>query len=321
MAVVAALLLLPAASGADEHAQARAHFERASQLFDLGRFAAARVEFEAAYRLVPDARVLANTAACFVAERRPVEALRRYRRFLSASGEQIAPSLRRRTEREIRSLRRSAGDMALGIEPWGAEIRIDGDWIGVAPLPWPVAVAPGPRRLEVRAPGHGSLTRTILVERDRQVAVTIVLAPRDAAQSPGAPDPYGNGGTFRLDSGEDRPRRHSLRAPLLWAGVGLTAALSAGAAVVGAITLGNEHEYARSSTTVERRRALYDDTRRLSVVTDILIDAAVVAGIATLAYYLFGKSDARRGRPVARRVTLGPVVGKGGAPCELFLAF
>lgn len=305
--VVLLATLAPALARADERELARLHFGRGASHFAAGRFSEARTEFALAYRAMPDARVLANTAACYAAERRPVDAVRTYRRFLAIGGRQLPDDVRRRTEGEIRRLQRAVGDVALEVEPSGAEVRVDGTFVGTAPFSAPVAVEPGARRIEVRLPGQGALSRTVRVAPGQEVAVTIVLAGSGG----------GSGSIFRVEG-----ERSNVRRTLLWAGAGTTAALALGAGITGALTLRNENEYENSGTSLRRRETLYDRTRTLSVVTDVLIDAAALAGLATLGYALLGSEpDAPTERPVAGDLHIRPRFAAGGAQCELSWVF
>src|SRR5688572_13948588 len=132
--VVLVLAAAPAVAEADPREEARSHFRRGLTLFRSSAYAAARTEFEAAYRALPDARVLANVAACYAAERRPVLAVRTYRRFLNEAGPSLSAADRRMAEREMARLRAQTGQIALAVEPAGAEVLVDGETVGRAPL-------------------------------------------------------------------------------------------------------------------------------------------------------------------------------------------
>ena len=159
------------------------------------------------------------------------------------------------------------------------------------------------------------------MERGQEVAVTIVLAPRgpDAIASSSAE--YRDGGTFRVQSRNERRPSRGLRHALLWAGAGLTAALAVGAVVTGISTLRGQSEFEDAGTSRARRRELYDRTRGLALVTDILIDTAAITGLATLGLYLFGAPDAPAERVRAGAVHLSPRLAAGGLRCDLSLVF
>ena len=61
--------------------------------------------------------------------------------------------------------------------PDGAQIHLDGRAVGVAPLPEPLDVAPGKRRLTVAMNGHEPVVEELAVKRGVTRAVTVELEP------------------------------------------------------------------------------------------------------------------------------------------------
>jgi hypothetical protein len=278
---------------ADPESEARARFRAGVASFQARDFAAARHAFEEAHHLFPNPRVLANIAACFDREGRPADAVRTYRRFLEEA-EDIEPTVRRGAEREIARLRPIIGELVLAIDPPGAEVHIDDGIGGVAPLASPLAVAPGQRLLEVRAPGHAPFSRSLDVAAGQQINLSVVLQPIATAEPPAeprmeaVPEP-----PTRPEPMEARPPATTPigRGPLLWTGIGLTTALAAGATVTGLMVLSSRDEYHDQTTTLERRQELFDSTDTLATITSVLIDAAIGAAIGTLALFLLGGPD------------------------------
>jgi hypothetical protein len=321
-----AMLLGPASSAwADPASDARDKFQHGVQLFREHRYTEAREAFEEAYRILPNGRVLANIAASFVGEGRPAEAIATYRRFLSEGNEGQSATAREVARREIARLRASIGDVALAIEPAGAEIIVDGRAVGVAPLAWPLALTPGQSTLEVRAPGFVPFARTIEIEQGGSISLSVVLQPIRAGGTGGEEAPAASQGQPRPEPppagrAEPAPSPPAApppseptpvgRGPLLWTGVGLTAALAVAATVTGVLTLDQKAEYEDALTSRERRRELYDSTPRLATATDVLLDAAVLTAVLTTALFIFGgPSDDGAGRPGELSLSLD------GAPC------
>lgn len=84
--IVSAILTVPAGRA---HAQtdsqkqsAKEHFEKASRLYDVGRYQDAIEEYQKAYLNVEDPVFLFNIAQCYRLSDRPVEAVRFYRNYL-----------------------------------------------------------------------------------------------------------------------------------------------------------------------------------------------------------------------------------------------
>lgn len=297
VAVLATAIGLPA--NANPPAEARARFQEGVSLFGSGRYAEARAEFEQAMLLVASPRVLANIAACYDQEGRPADALRMYRRFLEAAGPDVSRAARRAAEREVARLRPMVGWVVLAVEPAGASVAIDGDVVGVAPLMAPLPVGPGDRTLEVRATGYVVFTRTVTIATGRELDLAVVLeavapeprtrepAPRAAIVTP-APGPILAPPVPRQRPEPIGPEPAALgRGPLLWTGVGLTAAAAIGATATGLLVLSARSEYEDPSTTRNRRLELLDSTPMLADVTSVLIDVAIAVALATLGLYAF----------------------------------
>jgi hypothetical protein len=102
-------------------------------------------------------------------------------------------------------------------------------------------------------------------------------------------------------------------------GVSATAALAIAGAITGALALSQQSEYEDPGTSVDRRREIYDDRTTLPLVTDILIDGAIVTGLLTAALFLFAgpEDDDAEGTST---LTIAPrFVRGGGAACDLHL--
>jgi tetratricopeptide (TPR) repeat protein len=78
---------------ADDRAEARAHYEKATGAYALGRYADAAVEFEAAFALKPDPAILYNAAQAYRLagkKERALELYRSYRRVYGRRAEHAA---------------------------------------------------------------------------------------------------------------------------------------------------------------------------------------------------------------------------------------
>jgi hypothetical protein len=307
--VLVALLLGPARASADPQSEARAHFRTGRRLFDHDHPAEARAEFEAAYAALPNARVLANIAACYAAEGQRVDAVRTYRRFLREATDVPAPA-RRAAQTELAELRESVGDLVLSIEPDGAEVLVDGVSQGTSPIADPIALEPGVHEVVVRAEGREEFTRRLSVYAGREANLSVVLPEPGAepASTPPSPEPA----PAPMPAPVERSTDESSVPPLVWLGVGVTTALVVGGVITGVLVLGMKSEYDDPSTSLERRRSLHDSTPTLALVTDVLLDTAVVTGLGTLAYYLFFGTPEERPGQTARNE---------GRPWDLVWAF
>jgi tetratricopeptide (TPR) repeat protein len=287
--LVVALMLWPLLAGADPRSEANEHFQAGLRLFRQNDFARARQAFARAYEILPDARVLANEAACYDAEGRPVDAARTYRLFLDRAGSNVSDEALRKAEREIARLRPMIGELAIATTPNGAEVRVDGELVGSSPIRWPIAVRPGARIVEVRADGHAPLSRSVTVMMGQSESLTLILSPLPArisereaqpARSPPRPD-------------EPAPDRRASAGPpaAFWVGLTLTGALLTAAAVTGGLALSSKSDH--DQATGARRDDLRRQTRALSIATDVLLDTAAVGALVTLGVFIFGGPSER----------------------------
>src|SRR5689334_607812 len=88
LAVVVLLGVLSAASGAraDDRAEARAHYDKATAAYALGRYADAASEFEQSFALKPDPALLYNAAQSYRLAGKKERALELYRNYRRVYG-------------------------------------------------------------------------------------------------------------------------------------------------------------------------------------------------------------------------------------------
>lgn len=287
-AVLGVLVLASPAARADPAADASARFQEGRQLFRERQFTRAREAFEAAYAILPDPRVLANVAACFASEGRGREAVAAYRRFLRDAGPDVQAASMNEARAEVTRLLATLGDLALIVEPEGAEVRIDGEVAGAAPLPGEIALAPGAHRVEVRAEGREPYTRDLELAAGQRVDLRVVLeAPR-----PAPPPPRMVMEEITPLPPPPPPETPLGRGPLFWSGAALTGAVFLVGIVTGSIALAQQGAYEDPDTSVARRRELYDSMNSLATATDVLLDTALVLGAGTaLLYFLAGPEE------------------------------
>lgn len=169
--------LRPTLARADDVAEARKRFDQAIALVEEGSFAEALAEFEKAYSLRPNVTVLFNIAMTHAALGHAVEAVDVLEKYLLDGGNSI-PQPRR--EKALAELARQKSRIALlefDIQPAGAEVRVDGNRAGNAPLALPVRVGLGVHKISVSREGYVPQERTVRVASDERVRVDVSLEP------------------------------------------------------------------------------------------------------------------------------------------------
>jgi tetratricopeptide (TPR) repeat protein len=179
VAVAAAPAIVPAEAASDL-AEARARFERGSELYERGRYRDAIAEFEAAYRLRPHGTIHYNVAQCREKLGEWPQALRSYHDYLrelpkAEDREQVRKSMRRIEDRLA-----SAGVQALLVssEPRGAEVGVDGRPRGKTPFV--IALPPGSYAVTLALPGHATAARQVDLSLEAYAVVDVTLRPAPA---------------------------------------------------------------------------------------------------------------------------------------------
>ncbi|RYZ03521.1 MAG: PEGA domain-containing protein [Myxococcales bacterium] len=157
---------------------ARAHYGRGYQLANEGDFEAAITEFERAYALSPNYSVLFNLGQAFGATGRAVKAAQTLERYLELGGANIEPQQRRRVAELVKVYRRRIGKLGLEVHPPGAEITLDGQRLGNAPLAGEAELEAGAHGLVVIADGFVTFARSVTVSPGETTHVAVTLIPR-----------------------------------------------------------------------------------------------------------------------------------------------
>jgi hypothetical protein len=265
-------------------------------LYKEGAFEAALVEFVRANELSPNPRTLYNIAQVQLALLRFAHAKRAFERFLAESKD-LTPTKRAEVQAELARLGDRVGYLEISVDTPGAEIRIDREVIGHAPLTEPVAVAIGERRVVALVPGRAPVERVVPVAAGDHVRIEL-SAPaaerRDARQIEEAP-PASVAPT--PGSAEKTGRRHRR---VLWASAGVTAGLGAAALATGALTLTTSRALDTELDSFPGDAERMDRLRRrgdtLSQTTDVLLALTVVGAGVTGVLWLTAPTPPTRDR-------------------------
>lgn len=121
---------------------ARQRFKEGVDYFDARRYEDARLAFLQAHALRKHPAVLLNIAESALRAGRALESARYYKQFSKESGGS-SPEQRAQAEKGLSEARQRLGRIDVSA-PAGAEVALDGETIGTAPLAEPVDVEPGP---------------------------------------------------------------------------------------------------------------------------------------------------------------------------------
>jgi hypothetical protein len=197
--------------------EAREHFNRAQALYDDGHADAALLELQRAYALKPNFRLLFNIGSISFTTHDYVASLKSFERFLKEGGDGIEPGKRAEVESRLVTLRALVGQAHVTTNVDGAAISIDDEPIGTSPLSEPWLVKAGRHRVSATKDGYQPANLVVSMLGGEVNEANLRLAPIVTTQilAPAAQEP-------------------SRFTTLSWIGIGASAALGIGAAVVGA---------------------------------------------------------------------------------------
>ena len=270
--------------------RARAHFQRAVDLYTERNYAAALVEFRRANAAAPNYRLLFNIGQTCHELSDYVCAIESYQDYLAKGGTEVAETRVAEVTDSIKKLKARVATLLITANVEGAEIQVDDHPAGTTPLQKPMLVSAGRRKITGSKQGLTPVLKVLDLAGGDAVTVPLafeVTPPR--VDTPPPPPPPAAG----IPTG-------------IWVGVGVTGALTAGAIITGILAARRHGDYERLLDSYPVKKSAIDDaaasTQRLSVTSDVMLGSAVVAGAVTLIVGLTRKEPTRA--PVS--VAVGP---------------
>ncbi len=151
------------------------HFDRGVELYREGSLDAALVEFERAYELMPDYRLLFNLAQVQVERGEYVAAHKLFEQYMDQGGSNIERSRRDAVTQELQSLRKRIGEVAVDSNVPDAEVLVNGVNVGTTPLKERIRVNAGTVELTVQKRGYSARSHTVKVAGEERARVVFQL--------------------------------------------------------------------------------------------------------------------------------------------------
>lgn len=266
---------------------------KGKRAFLAKRFDEAIRHWQQAYSLWPKPQLLYNIALAHARATRPIRAMSFLRAFFSeAKNQRQKRGLMRRARKLERSLQPQVAVLDLS-GPKGAEVYLNDKRAGTVPLE--AVLRPGPHRLEVRAKGRVTVSRSLWLPAGRTTALHIQMRP--APQRPVTPPRPQRG-----SPGDDPGPRKGLHMAFCLGTAGLALALAGIAVGTGMLAIARYEEFQDNPTTSTRARV-----KTLQNATNSLWGVAGAVGVAAVVLAIFTRWRRRResaARP-APRVELG----------------
>jgi tetratricopeptide (TPR) repeat protein len=279
--------------------QAHQRFETGMKLYEDGDFSLALLEFERAYALIPEYRVLYNIGQLNIQLGRYARAVKRLRQYLVEAGPRVSEERRKAVESDLEMLAARTATMFVHVNVAGAEIALDNDVIGSSPMHEPALVDAGEHRLSVRKRGYETRTESVaLTGRDHATFTFNLLQEQQ---------PSSIARTVVIDhpSGVSTDTAAIRRAQLLtagWAGTGLLGIAWAASAYMGLHTDKKRDARLESATTPTELADLKHEARNWFVAADVF-GALTLGATATLLYVTYSPPK----RAPSSRAPLAPL--------------
>jgi hypothetical protein len=271
----------PAKSKADE-AEARARYEKGQMLYKDGAFETALVELKHAHELAPSYKILYNIAQVHRQLNDFAGSLQAFEQYLEEGGAGVAPKRKQEVDKEIAELKERVGTVAVTTSRAGGEILLDDVSQGTAPLPKPLVVNPGTRKITLVVAGNAPVTRAVTVASGEEAKVELEIVEASSDTGGGRPD------------GPVRPPPPERRVPTIaYVGWGATGLFAVGAGVTGFLALGASRDLRDKrqtpNQTKESLQSAADKTKQLALISDVCTGLAVVG--AGVSLYLTVKGE------------------------------
>lgn len=272
--------------------EAGERYNRGLQLYTEGDYALAVIEFERAYSLVPDYRVLYNIGLVRLQLANYAKARRALEQYLKEGGERVPEERRKAVGADLEMLAARTASVRIETNVAGADVIVDDVSVGTAPLAEPLLLDAGEHRIVVQLPGYQprATQLTLAGLDDKSLRIDLEKVPEGKASQ------------IIVQKGE------SNRSAWLWATWSATGAFAIGSGVLEGLGVkaANDLDELRSDKTATRgeldsasRRA-----RTLLTVGDVLGGLAIATGGVAIYLTLSAPSSeapAEAGKKAAKR--------------------
>jgi tetratricopeptide (TPR) repeat protein len=270
--------------------QARMHFGQGLKLYKDGDFDAALVQFERAYAVKTNFKVLYNIAQCYFELHQYVETRDALVRYLRDGAGEIDAERKAGVENDLGDLARRIARLTVNVNVNGATVYVDGKKAGVTPLRSAIDVNEGQRTISIESAERGIKQRAVRVAGGEEQAIRVefeAAKPEAAAARLGRPERSATARGSGLGAG-------------FWVtGIGALA-LGAGAGVSGYFALRARADHQDALKRPVGSRADLDDSRdrakTFALTTDVLAGGALLsAAVATVLLLTHESSAAQVG--------------------------
>ncbi len=262
-----------------------AHYDRGVELYQTADYPLALAEFERAYELTRNYKILYNIGNVQFQLAAYGRARVAFESYLAEGGAEIPSARLAQVRKDLADLAIRTAKVTLIVEPAGSEIRIDGHPVGVSPLAMPELVDGGTRRVVVSKTGYSSAEQDVRVvggdERTVKITLTkVVVAPPVVARSNN-----------------------------LWIGWVATGTLGAATIVSGVLWAGADTKLTELKNSASSPLERSDQARAVNTYfwTTAILGGATLVAAGTTTYFALSSSSSSDNKAATLR--LSPVLG------------
>lgn len=258
----------PSEQAAREEAAQR--FQRGLAFYADGDYPLALIEFDRAYQLVPDYRVLYNIGQVSIQLSRFARARLALEQYLAEGGAAIPPERAEQVRRDLGMLVDRTAHVELTSSVAGAEIIVDERSVGETPLAAPLLLDAGEHQIVLRKQGFQTVTRRIVLAGAERLPLTVEMVaeaePVVIIQKP-EPEPQ----PTRPAPEQAEARKGVPPAVYAWVGTGVLATAAITTGILGLDAKGRyDREMAAPDPDVDAVDAAAADTKAFFLTFDIL---------------------------------------------------
>ena len=156
---------------------ARKDWDAARDLLDTSDFAGALVEYQRAYDLSKNPRVLYNVAVCQKNLRHYARAEATFKQELTDGAGKISPQEEADVKAAIQALDPFVSTVEISSNETGATLLIDGEAVGQTPFDKPVPIDVGPHELRLHKDGFVDAVQTMTIAGGTPAKATLSIDP------------------------------------------------------------------------------------------------------------------------------------------------
>jgi len=274
--------------------EAGERYARGLALYGDGEFLLALVEFERAYQLSNNYKVLYNIGQVRIQLGRYAKAKEALEQYLKAGGSSLSAERMQAVNKDLSTLAERTASLNVVSSEVGADISLDGKVIATSPLTEPLIVDAGEHNLVLHKSGFYDAAQSVTLAGHDQIELKVELKPipvgTQARPADTRPPPTPAGKTSRT---------------AMYAAWATTGTLAVTAGVVGYFGVSKANELDSLRTQYGATREELDKTqksaRTLLVITDVTAGLAIAAGGVALYLTLSRPSE----KPATSGVALG----------------